>query len=278
MELPLVNQIDLPIDILRLIALDCPEVYLAIVCTCKKIQYDYDYITRYFTRPRAVGNTHVYCMPNGTLHVPLDESIPSITTSNKLLWYYNGNRHRSSRSVNSIDFAGNDLPATIRYYSDPRDVYSQKWYQHGLLHRDGDKPARVKPGNRKVWYQHGKIHRDGDKPAVKTCNRKEWRVNGLLHRDNDLPAIVWIGRSSEWYQHGERHRENDLPAIADKSNQEWYYRGKPHRAGGKPAFIYGSTIKWYYHGKLHRINGPAVIDDIISVWYFHGTRICDERS
>jgi hypothetical protein len=50
---------------------------------------------------------------------------------------------------------------------------TQKWYQHGKLHRDGDFPAEIYPELSKSfysgsqrWYKHDKRYRDSDLPAV----------------------------------------------------------------------------------------------------------------
>jgi hypothetical protein len=53
-----------------------------------------------------------------------------------------------------------DLPAAI--YNLTGDYF---WYQHGLLHRDHDRPARVLSNGTQEWWQHDKLHRDNG-PAV----------------------------------------------------------------------------------------------------------------
>lgn len=51
------------------------------------------------------------------------------------------------------------------------------------------------------WYQHGKLHRYGNKPAINWPIRfQNWYRNGKLHREDDLPASIWVDGSATWYQ------------------------------------------------------------------------------
>jgi predicted lipoprotein with Yx(FWY)xxD motif len=40
-----------------------------------------------------------------------------------------------------------------------------QWYQDGVLHRDGDKPAVIFPDGRKQWWHHGRPVRDEEGPS-----------------------------------------------------------------------------------------------------------------
>ncbi len=212
----------LPIDILRLISLASPAAYLAMLPTCKAIQHpNLNYIMKYFTRPRAVGNKIIYCLPNGVPHVSLDDSIPTCNDIDILMWYYMGRWHRDG-----------DKPAIICYNYKST---TQKWYYHGRLHRNDDKPAIV----------------------VDNCAgvilKSKWYQYGDLHRDNDLPAIVSHKGKKEWYQHGELHRDGDKPAcIGNRGLYQWYHHGLLHRNNGKPIFeLVGITPgihDYYYYG------------------------------
>jgi len=132
----------------------------------------------------------------------------------------------------------NDEPACI--YSDPIRWHCwQEWYKNGLQHRDGDKPAKVGPGEYRAWYKHGVMHRIGG------------------------PAEIYKG-TEIWCEDGEYHRV-DGPAVVCPIYTGWFIRGKLHRDGG-PARInrgYDSSEvtceEWYNHGKRHRIGGPAEI-------------------
>jgi hypothetical protein len=56
---------------------------------------------------------------------------------------------------------------------------AQRWYQHGMLHRDNDQPAIMYPTGYKEWYQYGKLHRDNDQPArILSDGSKMWYKDG----------------------------------------------------------------------------------------------------
>ena len=61
----------------------------------------------------------------------------------------------------------------------------------GLLSRDYDLPARIKPNGDMYWFHHGTAHRAADRPAmVCTDGARAWYLNGRLHRDGGRPAII----------------------------------------------------------------------------------------
>lgn len=50
---------------------------------------------------------------------------------------------------------------------------------HGILHREGDKPACENVDGSKRWFLNGNLHREDDKPADENSNGdKHWYVNG----------------------------------------------------------------------------------------------------
>lgn len=76
------------------------------------------------------------------------------------------------------------------------------WYQNGLAHRDGDKPAYISPKGTLYWYQNAKTHRDGDLPAVIRWNGTlEWWQNNQLHRICG-PAVIY-NSVLEWWINGQ---------------------------------------------------------------------------
>jgi hypothetical protein len=147
----------------------------------------------------------------------------------------------------------------------------------GVLHRSGDKPARIWQNGREEWWFNGALHREGDKPAIYQSDSDgtfvfEHYFKGNLHRDNEQAAVsrydgtVW---RYEWYKHGLKHRDGDKPAViydwnSGKLVRIWFKQGRRHRENG-PAFTrvqpWGDTREeWYYYGKRHRNFGfPAVI-------------------
>lgn len=95
----------------------------------------------------------------------------------------------------------------IEYHYDPE----------GRLHNVDDKPAKVDRTS-KQWFQHGVLHRDGGKPAFENDEVGEvaYFVNGALHRE-DGPAHTREGRFEKWYRHGLLHNLNG-PAVVEFSN------------------------------------------------------------
>lgn len=79
---------------------------------------------------------------------------------------------------NGLPHSYNDQPT-----GKPNDAFLT-WYNHGLIHRDGDKPALVArdyPSN-KTFFQHGMKHRDNDKPAQVNDLYNIWYICGMKHR------------------------------------------------------------------------------------------------
>ena len=89
-----------------------------------------------------------------------------------------------------------------------RDDGTLAWYKDGVLHRNGDRPALIRPDGTLIWYQKGMIHRDGGLPAiVEPDGGRKWLVNDRFHRDGDLPAIDCANGCRSWYKNGEKHRD-----------------------------------------------------------------------
>lgn len=109
---------------------------------------------------------------------------------------------------------------------------TQEWTKDGVLHRDGDKPARISPDGLCEWWFDGERHRSNDKPAVLSANgyRREWWVNGVLHRDGDKPAVVTYRYECVaelmWARNGEVHRDGNKPAyVTSNGFTEWWVHG-----------------------------------------------------
>jgi hypothetical protein len=93
----------------------------------------------------------------------------------------------------------------------------KRWYKNGLLHREGDLPARIVPEkDSKEWYYEGKYHREGG-PA--TINRygdgiETWSKHGKYHR-LDGPAIsADVFGSPQFYIDGEKQDSRRFEEIA----------------------------------------------------------------
>ena len=140
-------------------------------------------------------------------------------------WYdAEGNLHRA-KPGSTGEPLDNDLPAVI--WPDG----SQKWYQHGQLHRDYDLPAVIRPYYPMLmvqeWYQNGLKHRDGDEPAVIRPERQEWYYDGLLHRENHQPAVIeraLNGTLKIWYIKGIRKRYDEYYHTSTDVQTRFYLK------------------------------------------------------
>ena len=166
---------------------------------------------------------------------------------------------------------------------------SMKYYQHGKLHREGDRPADI--SNTKIaYYKYGKLHRSpiyqrhpnetsGDMEQLREKHPRETMVV--------VPAVVYFREhrigAQFFIEHDFRDSRNDIPAViyADGS-MEWYQNNGLHRDNDKPAIIMSDgTCEWYRWGQLHRDNDqPAIIQrngqgatGVINCWVRAGTRI-----
>lgn len=140
-------------------------------------------------------------------------------------------------------------PAVIIVSAETGKVISEKWFRHGLLHRDGDQPALTE------------LHTSGATEFI-------WAKEGLVHRENRPARVVREpDGSSNWVE-------------------QWRLRGEFHRVGG-PAVIYVdpdsgvvNIERWCENGRSHRPDGPAEIerDETTGVvrsedWYLNGNPV-----
>lgn len=180
-------------------------------------------------------------------------------TTVSIKWYLNGKLHRrdgcavedkncyhESCHRNSSYLGCHDVSKTRHRDNDLHSIE----YADGTNYRDRDLDEWV--DGTKKWYQKGLLHRDGDLPAVQYYNGdKEWYQRGLLHRDNDLPSVERSDGSKRWYQKGALHRENDLPAIMIPGIVDrWLQHDVLDRKNG-PAVIWCSgMMEWSRDGVL----------------------------
>lgn len=146
-------------------------------------------------------------------------------------------------------------PAIISRDPDTMNKIQEEWYQNGVLHRDGDEPARVFKNSTVTtleWFEHGVHHRIG-KPAIHETtstgliSTEEWLLNGKHHRDG-APAIIWrniitgITNLEDWCQNGKLHRLDGAAQIRRddstgiQTNEAWYKEGELFRSGGGAVF------------------------------------------
>ncbi len=85
-------------------------------------------------------------------------------------------------------------------------------------------PAVMHSNGFEAWVKNGLLHREGDHPAKVGPYGREWYRNGKLHREGGLPASIARYRHTErllqWYRDGERYREGNLPTTVIEEDEE----------------------------------------------------------
>ena len=277
--------------LIKKIALDDPEVWFNLQCTCKKYK---DYLSSKFdlhNKWRIIClkiNPH-YRYSRVRSNNISDQQWFNINCSSGKNWkWYRCNMKHRSRCYSFFIRKNQNILIPITVWVISGSKTNKIWYRDGKFHREGG-PAIQKNGTKK-WYRNGRLHRGDDKPAIiQKDGTKRWYRDGKLHRDDDKPAIIqkkYLQRydTKKWYRDGRLHRD-DGPAIKYfDGRQEWYRDGKRHRGDDKPAFMYHIHYnpkgchqpykkiyeKWYRDGKLHKVGGPAVIwYNTDTFWYFN---------
>jgi hypothetical protein len=135
-----------------------------------------------------------------------------------------------------------DLPFSLKLWQ----AVSYSWYSHGKLHREGNKPVRIKIVGEKysTYDSEDNLHSYNDKPAVVSLEdnagkdfRLVWFEHGVEHRENDSPATIVCSIEGnldiEIYKtHGVIHRSNNLPARITPYSQAWKVEGCYHNLIG----------------------------------------------
>ena len=96
----------------------------------------------------------------------------------------------------------------------------RKYYHEGLVHRLNKPAVECLRTGSFVYYENGMKHRHGDKPACINGDHIEYWVNGKLDRENG-PAIE-NSLTKIWYVKGKRHR-TDGPAYIHKHGLEQWF-------------------------------------------------------
>ena len=176
--------------------------------------------------------------------------------------------------------------------------YSMTYYQNGICHRDGDKPAVIRD-HYIEFHKHGKLHRSPmlrqkadasddthahKKPRLAENNSSSESEETASNSNDDIcdkvmdngddlstatvvaPAIIFYTDNTIGYhlfvEYGKIQSINDVPAVvyAD-GTMEWRRERRLHRDHDKPAIIKSDgSQEWYQSGQLHRDNDqPAVV-------------------
>ncbi len=111
-----------------------------------------------------------------------------------------------------------------------------QYYEHGLLHREDDKPAiKELYQNYRIhqWYTRGNRTRAGGKPAYVDYTRdiKRWYENDMLHRLGKPAVTYGDSPEEEWYAYGRRHRVDGYAAVHWDGNGEYWILGHQIAAG-----------------------------------------------
>jgi hypothetical protein len=146
------------------------------------------------------GKEHACVIGSDVEHVAGCVAMQTLEYSNSLQTY-------AFHYCNNVPHRELDLPALIRRWMGHGE-FEKRWYIKGMPHRDYDRPA-VEDGQRRKWYQHGLLDREGDKPADSTDDGRyrRWFKKGIEHRDGGLPAVdmSYVGdKRQTWIVNGKQ--------------------------------------------------------------------------
>jgi antitoxin component YwqK of YwqJK toxin-antitoxin module len=153
--------------------------------------------------------------------------------SDEYIWFKNGKEFRRTADEEGDITTQENLPNGIVMEHVTNGNASIKTYKkNGVLHRDGDEPARIVYRDaydvdtlKKVEYhKSGMRHRDGDKPQSITYDKygdveiEQYLVNDQMHRDGDKPAYIYYYdngdiRTEVYIKNDDYHRDGNKPAI-----------------------------------------------------------------
>ena len=242
--------------------------------------YKHNQLHRDGDGPAVITATRQEWYVRGQLHRP--DGKPAIilltgtqdVTPGALEYWEHGKRHRVDGPATTIQEGTHELdggnglgPILPQWYFEGKlhrvggPAFKNKYYRHGVLHRDDGGPAVVENG-RSEWYRDGVLHRD-DGPAVIIegfCGREEWYQNGVLHRTGGPARTFKTSGLEEWFSHGKLHRDAaDGPARTCARFREYFQDGLMHlEDGDRPAqeqwdLDTGICFRaWYVRGVLQR--------------------------
>lgn len=89
------------------------------------------------------------------------------------------------------------------------------WFEHGLLHREGDLPAQIiRDGETQIWFKKGKKHRIGGPACIEKrhsfyMGSEQWWFEDRKHRE-DGPAVIYENGKKEYWIHGVEYTEEEF--------------------------------------------------------------------
>ena len=207
--------------------------------------------------------------------------------STEYIWFKRGKEHRRTADPEGKrPTLIKPTPNTeIRYqYYYNGDLWSERHYKNGELHRDDDKPAFIKYDNTdpdlvrsEEYHKNGKLHRSGKPASIEYAFtggliQEEYFENGVYHRSGEEPTMVeydsGVVRAHSYLRGhrglGEFYREGDKPSFIKFYNNgnvasETYIKGQEEdRDGDKPAYVRYyedgalKTHRFYINGLIHR--------------------------
>lgn len=185
---------------------------------------------------------------------------------------------RAQKCLNNRPHRSDDHPAEVIYKCDKQST-TLKWYRHGYVHRDNDKPAVVSDNKRSGDETARAIAittsrpssgatgcRSGTRTAsctAPTTSRQGSRETGCKSgttRRASCTGITTCRRTCIadtqcWAQNGNVYRDNGKPArILEDGTQTWNNRdGFLHRPDGLPAIVHADGRKgWWTNGRCTR--------------------------
>ena len=144
----------------------------------------------------------------------------------KYIWLKNGKPWKETEDIEgnhiTTEFFPNNVEIHYRLGLDKKP-YQEAWYKNDLVHRDGDKPARINYSGYddkrvvvvEAWFQYGKKHRELTKPArIDYDGKGTEKRNILFERGYTEGDKKWV----KTYRNGElRGADGEFPIGNDRS-------------------------------------------------------------
>ncbi len=189
----------------------------------------------------------------------------------------------------------------LLFISSKKSAVTQTFDEFGLLHSFNDEPSQILKNGNTRWTVHGVVHRDGDKPAQIITQKKtkveSYYINGILHRDGDKPAKVQIHETKNivmaegFYKEGNLYRSKTYDELGNLVKDSYQFTNSYGIVNGRLGYnvfenaepttitYYPTgeikTKEWWFNGKLCRFDGPAKIsftlegEECNHIWTIH---------
>lgn len=145
--------------------------------------------------------------------------------------------------------------------------------ENGNRHSYNDEPAYFEENFTQLWYNHGVLHREKDFPAKVLKNSKtlEWYSNGVRHRENQQPALIRDDKPVFYGIFGGGHRL-DGPAYATLPNWRFLYAHplqiEDHKEVLQESKKTGLSLPLLVLGRVYNVDNAVLknIADLPFIW------------